>query len=74
MQAAADGPLKGILDVEHRPLVSIDYNHTTVSATYAADQTSVQQETLLRVLAWYDNEWAFANRMLDTAGVMGRFL
>ena len=74
MQAAADGPLKGILGVETRPLVSLDYNHDARSAIYAADQTDVQQDTLLRVLAWYDNEWAFSNRMLDMADLMGRQL
>ncbi len=74
MQTAADGPLKGILGVEPRKLVSTDFNHDSRSAIFASDQTSVQQGTLLRVLAWYDNEWAFSNRMLDTAGVMSRFI
>ena len=72
MQAAADGPLRGILGVESRPLVSTDYARDPRSAIYAADQTEVQQDTLLRVLAWYDNEWAFAHRMLDVARLMGR--
>lgn len=74
MQTAADGALHGVLGVEARKLVSIDYNHDPRSAIFAADQTSVQQGNLLRVLAWYDNEWAFSNRMLDTARVMGRLL
>ncbi|MEM7520448.1 MAG: type I glyceraldehyde-3-phosphate dehydrogenase [Pseudomonadota bacterium] len=72
MQSAAHGPMKGILEVEPRKLVSMDYNHTAASAIYAADQTSVQQGSLLRVLAWYDNEWAFSNRLLDVARAMGR--
>ena len=71
MQTAADGPLKGILGVEPRKLVSMDYRQDPHSAIYAADQTEVQGGNLLRVLAWYDNEWAFALRMLDVARVMG---
>ncbi|MEW9918594.1 type I glyceraldehyde-3-phosphate dehydrogenase [Marimonas sp. MJW-29] len=71
MQAAADGPLAGILSVERRKLVSVDYRQDVHSAIYAADQTEVQEGTLLRVLAWYDNEWAFSHRMLDVARVMG---
>ncbi len=67
MQKAADGPLNGILGVTDRKLVSMDFNHDARSAIYASDQTSVQQGNLLRVLAWYDNEWAFSHRMLDTA-------
>jgi glyceraldehyde 3-phosphate dehydrogenase len=74
MQAAADGPLKGVLGVTTRKLVSTDFNHDAQSAIFASDQTSVQQGNLVRVLAWYDNEWAFSNRMLDTAGVLARHL
>ncbi len=70
MQAAADGPLARVLGVTSRKLVSMDFNHDARSAIFASDQTSVQQGNLMRVLAWYNNEWAFANRMLDTAGVM----
>ena len=72
MERAAEGPLKGVLGVEPRKLVSMDFNHDPRSAIFASDQTDVQQKTLLRVLAWYDNEWAFSNRMLDTASVMAR--
>ena len=68
---AAAGPLKGILDVESRPLVSRDFNHTAQSSIVALDQTRVQDGTLLRVLSWYDNEWGFSNRMLDMAAAMG---
>ncbi|MEM6940593.1 MAG: type I glyceraldehyde-3-phosphate dehydrogenase [Pseudomonadota bacterium] len=74
MADAARGPLAGILDVTDRKLVSIDLNHNPASAIFASDQTSVQAGNLIRVLAWYDNEWAFSNRMLDTAAAMGRLL
>ena len=66
--------LHGVLDVTDRKLVSMDFNHDAHSTVFASDQTAVQQGNLLRVLAWYDNEWGFSNRMLDTAGVMGRYL
>ncbi|MBM1688516.1 type I glyceraldehyde-3-phosphate dehydrogenase [Sulfitobacter geojensis] len=74
MQDAAAGALRGVLDVTDRKLVSTDFNHDPASAIFASDQTSVQKGNLARVLVWYDNEWAFSNRMLDTAGVMARFL
>lgn len=70
MARAAAGPLNGVLQVIDRPLVSTDLNHDPHSASLALDQTAVQQGNLIRVLAWYDNEWGFANRMLDTAQVM----
>ncbi|WP_370401216.1 type I glyceraldehyde-3-phosphate dehydrogenase [Sulfitobacter sp. JB4-11] len=70
MKTAAAGALKGVLNVTDRPLVSTDLNHDPHSATFACDQTAIQGGTLMRVLAWYDNEWGFANRMLDTAQVM----
>ena len=62
--------LEGVLGVTDRKLVSMDFNHDPRSAVFASDQTAVQQGNLARVLAWYDNEWAFSNRMLDTASVM----
>jgi len=65
MKAAADGELKGILAYNDRPLVSSDFNHTAVSATFDAPQTKVIGN-LVKVLSWYDNEWGFSNRMLDT--------
>lgn len=74
LHRAADGPLQGVLGVSDRKLVSIDLNHDPRSTIVASDQTALQQGNLLRVLAWYDNEWAFANRMLDTAGVMADHL
>ena len=74
MQAAADGPLKGVLGVTNYPLVSTDFNHDPHSSVLATDQTKVMQGTLCRILAWYDNEWGFSVRMADTAVAMGKFL
>ncbi|MDE2914428.1 MAG: type I glyceraldehyde-3-phosphate dehydrogenase [Paracoccaceae bacterium] len=69
-QQAAEGRLKGILGVTDRPLVSIDFNHDPRSSVVALDQTSVTEGGLIRVLSWYDNEWGYANRLLDTAVAM----
>lgn len=66
MQAVAEGELRGILAYSDEPLVSMDYNHTSVSATYDATLTKVIGGRLVKVLGWYDNEWGFSNRMLDT--------
>lgn len=74
MQAAANGPLSGVLGVTDRKLVSIDFNHDPRSAIFANDQTEIRGGNMARVLAWYDNEWGFCNRMLDTAGVMAATL
>ena len=71
-RAAAEGPLKGVLAVTTDPLVSMDMNHIAASATVALPQTQVVDETLARVLAWYDNEWGFSTRMADTALAMAR--
>ncbi|WP_266158944.1 type I glyceraldehyde-3-phosphate dehydrogenase [Dyella silvatica] len=65
MNEAAQGSLKGILAVNTKPLVSIDFNHNPASSTYDATQTRVMGGTLVKVLSWYDNEWGFSNRMLD---------
>jgi len=67
MTAAANGPLKGVLDVNTAPLVSSDFNHTRVSSTFDATQTRVIDGNLVKVLAWYDNEWGYSCRMLDAA-------
>jgi len=67
MREASDGYLKGILAYNDEPLVSIDFNHDPASATYDAPLTKVMEGSLVKVLAWYDNEWGFSNRMLDTA-------
>ena len=72
--AAASGPLKGILGVTDKPLVSIDFNHDPHSSTFATDQTKVMGGNLCRILTWYDNEWGFSNRMGDTAVAMAKFL
>jgi len=66
MKAAAEGPLKGVLAYTDAPLVSIDYNHDAHSSTYDATMTKVINGNLVKVCAWYDNEWGFSNRMLDT--------
>ncbi|MEQ6204246.1 type I glyceraldehyde-3-phosphate dehydrogenase [Sulfitobacter sp. HNIBRBA2951] len=68
---AATG-MNGVMAVTERELVSIDFNHDPHSTIVALDQTAIQQGNMLRVLAWYDNEWGFSNRMLDTATVMAR--
>ncbi len=65
VKAAAEGPLKGILGINTKPLVSIDFNHNPLSSIYDATQTRVMEGTLVKVLSWYDNEWGFSNRMLD---------
>ncbi|PTX03853.1 type I glyceraldehyde-3-phosphate dehydrogenase [Pararhodobacter aggregans] len=70
--AAAEGPLKGILGVTALPNVSVDFNHDRRSSIVALDQTKVMDGTMVRVLAWYDNEWGFSNRMLDTAAEIGK--
>jgi glyceraldehyde 3-phosphate dehydrogenase len=70
--SAAAGPLRGILDVTGRELVSSDFNHNPMSAVLATDQTRVMDGRLARVLVWYDNEWGFSNRMLDVAAAMAR--
>ena len=74
LKAAADGALKGVLGYTDEPLVSIDFNHDAHSSTLDSLETAVIDGTLVRVLSWYDNEWGFSNRMVDTAGVMGGLL
>ncbi|MEE8274074.1 MAG: erythrose-4-phosphate dehydrogenase, partial [Alphaproteobacteria bacterium] len=71
MTAAANGALNGVLAISDAPLVSIDFNHDPASATLDLNQTAVMEGTLCRVLAWYDNEWGFSNRMGDVAALMG---
>ncbi len=68
-EAAAKIP--GVLAAENRPLISVDFNHDSHSSTVSLAETKVTDGTLVRVLAWYDNEWGFSNRMLDTAAAMG---
>jgi glyceraldehyde 3-phosphate dehydrogenase len=66
VKKAANGDMKGILAYNDAPLVSVDFNHDPASSTYDATLTKVIQGTLVKVCAWYDNEWGFSNRMLDT--------
>jgi glyceraldehyde 3-phosphate dehydrogenase len=66
IEAAASGPLKGILEINDLPLVSVDFNHNPASSIFDLSQTKVIGN-LVKVLSWYDNEWGFSNRMLDTA-------
>ncbi|GKY87963.1 type I glyceraldehyde-3-phosphate dehydrogenase [Sinisalibacter aestuarii] len=72
--AASAGPLKGILGYTDLPNVSIDFNHNPNSSTFHMDQTKVMDGNFVRILTWYDNEWGFSNRMLDTAVEMGKYL
>ncbi|MEO7169457.1 MAG: erythrose-4-phosphate dehydrogenase, partial [Sphingomonas sp.] len=72
--AAESGPLKGILVYTDEPLVSIDLMHTPASSTVDSLETAVLDGKLVRVVSWYDNEWGFSNRMVDTAGAMAAFL
>ena len=65
--AAAAGPMKGILASNKKPLVSVDFNHNSHSSIYDSTLTKVMGGTLVKVCSWYDNEWGFSNRMLDTA-------
>jgi glyceraldehyde 3-phosphate dehydrogenase len=74
LKAAAEGPLKGVLDYTDEPLVSIDLNGAAASSTVDSLETSVLEGKLVRVLSWYDNEWGFSNRMVDTAGAIGKTL
>jgi len=72
MAEAAAGVMAGVVSYETEPKVSVDYNHDTHSCNFAADQTMVMNGTLVRVLAWYDNEWGFSCRMADNAAEIGR--
>ena len=74
IKRAAAGPLKGILGYTEEPNVSSDFNHDPHSSIFAMDQTKVIQGNLVRVVAWYDNEWGFSSRMADTAVAMGKLL
>ncbi|MEA4838578.1 MAG: type I glyceraldehyde-3-phosphate dehydrogenase [Rhodospirillaceae bacterium] len=72
MLAAAAGPMKGVLGVNKDECVSVDFNHNPISSVYDLTQTKVIDGTFVRVLAWYDNEWAFSCRMLDVAAALGK--
>ena len=66
VKSASEQELKGVLAYCDRPLVSIDFNHDPASSTYDSSLTKVVDGRLVKVIAWYDNEWGFSNRMLDT--------
>ena len=74
MIEAANGPLKGVLGVTDKPLVSSDFNHDPHSSTFALNQTQILEGKLVRVLSWYDNEWGFSTRMTDTALEMAKHI
>lgn len=74
LKDASEGALKGVLAYSDEPLVSIDYNHCPASSTIDSLETSVLEGKLVRVVSWYDNEWGFSNRMVDTAGVIAGLL
>jgi glyceraldehyde 3-phosphate dehydrogenase len=74
VKRAAEQQLKGILGYTDRPNVSIDFNHDPRSSVFHMDQTRVMDGTLVRVMSWYDNEWGFSNRMVDTAAAMGKLI
>jgi glyceraldehyde 3-phosphate dehydrogenase len=74
IKQAADGRLRGILAYTDEELVSVDFNHNPASSTFDLTQTQVIEGRFCRVLSWYDNEWGFSNRMLDTAAAMAKLL
>ena len=71
---AADSTLKGVLQIVEDKTVSIDFNHDPHSSSVVLEETVVMGENMVRILSWYDNEWGFSNRMLDTAAAMAKFL
>lgn len=73
-KAASEGWMQGVLGYVDEKLVSIDLNHNASSSSFVEDQVFVNEQHLVRVMAWYDNEWGFSNRMLDTASVMAKFI
>ena len=74
LKAASEGALKGVLAFTDEPLVSIDLNHCPASSTVDSLETAVIDGKLVRVVSWYDNEWGFSNRMIDTAGAIGKLI
>ena len=73
VREAAEGPMKGVLGYDPEPKVSIDFNHTEESSIFAPEQTRAVGDRMVRVLAWYDNEWGFSARMADVAAQLGGF-
>jgi glyceraldehyde 3-phosphate dehydrogenase (phosphorylating) len=74
VKRAAEQQLKGILGYTEQPNVSTDFNHDARSSVFHMDQTKVMDGTMVAVLSWYDNEWGFSNRMIDTAVAMGKLM
>lgn len=74
LKAASEGAMKGVLAHTDQPLVSSDFNHYPASSTVDSLETAVLEGKLARVVSWYDNEWGFSNRMIDTAGVMAKLI
>jgi glyceraldehyde 3-phosphate dehydrogenase len=72
--ASESGPLKGILTYTDEPLVSVDLNGDPASSTVDSLETAVLEGKLVRVVSWYDNEWGFSNRMVDTAGALAKLI
>jgi glyceraldehyde 3-phosphate dehydrogenase len=72
-KAAESNQLRGILGINRSPTVSVDFNHDPHSATFDVTQTQVLDKRFVRVLAWYDNEWGFSNRLVEVAAYFGRF-
>ena len=72
LKAAAEGPLKGILNFCEEPLVSIDFNGHPASSSVDAATTSVIQDTMVKVMSWYDNEWGYSNRIVDLVKLMAK--
>lgn len=66
VKSASQGALSGVLAYNDLPLVSVDFNHNPASSVFDAGLTRVMEGNLVKVLSWYDNEWGFSNRMLDT--------
>jgi glyceraldehyde 3-phosphate dehydrogenase len=74
LKAASEGALKGVLAYTDEPLVSVDLNHNAASSTVDSLETAVIEGKLVRVVSWYDNEWGFSNRMVDTAGAIAKLI
>jgi glyceraldehyde 3-phosphate dehydrogenase len=74
LRAASEGPLKGVLGFEERPLVSVDFKDDPRSAVVDGPSTMVVDEALVKILAWYDNEWGYVNRMMELTRQVARTL
>ncbi len=70
LKSASEGSLKGILEYNSKPLVSMDFNHNPASSIYESSLTKVMEGNFVKVLSWYDNEWGFSNRMIDTTAAL----